>query len=135
MKIITFGTFDLLHIGHINILERCKNFENKEDNELIVGISSDNFSYKKKQRYPIYDENQRKKILESLRFVDKVFIEESFEKKREYILENNADVFIMGDDWKDKFDEFNDICKVVYLPRTPSISTTELVEIIKQDIK
>ena len=135
MKIITFGTFDLLHIGHINILERCKNFENKEDNELIVGISSDNFSYKKKQRYPIYDENQRKKILESLRFVDKVFIEESFEKKREYILENNADVFIMGDDWKDKFDEFNDICKVIYLPRTPSISTTKLVEIIKQDIK
>ena len=135
MKIITFGTFDLLHIGHINILERCKNFENKEDNELIVGISSDNFSYKKKQRYPIYDENQRKKILESLRFVDKVFIEESFEKKREYILENNADVFIMGDDWKDKFNEFNDICKVIYLPRTPSISTTKLVEIIKQDIK
>ena len=134
MKIITFGTFDLLHIGHINILERCKNFENK-DNELIVGISSDNFSYKKKQRYPIYNENQRKKILESLRFVDKVFIEESFEKKREYILENNADVFIMGDDWKDKFDEFNDICKVIYLPRTPSISTTKLVEIIKQDIK
>ena len=135
MKIITFGTFYLLHIGHINILERCKNFENKEDNELIVGISSDNFSYKKKQRYPIYDENQRKKILESLRFVDKVFIEESFEKKREYILENNADVFIMGDDWKDKFNEFNDICKVIYLPRTPSISTTKLVEIIKQDIK
>ena len=135
MKIITFGTFDLLHIGHINILERCKNFENKEDNELIVGISSDNFSYKKKQRYPIYNENQRKKILESLRFVDKVFIEESFEKKREYILENNADVFIMGDDWKDKFNEFNDICKVIYLPRTPSISTTKLVEIIKQDIK
>ena len=135
MKIITFGTFDLLHIGHINILERCKNFDNNENNELIVGISSDKFSYKKKQRYPIYNENQRKKILESLRFVDKVFIEESFEKKRDYILENNADVFIMGDDWKDKFDEFNDICKVVYLPRTPSISTTELVEIIKNDIK
>lgn len=102
---------------------------------MIVGISSDKFSYKKKQRYPIYNENQRKKILESLRFVDKVFIEESFEKKRDYILENNADVFIMGDDWKDKFDEFNDICKVFYLPRTPSVSTTEIVEIIKQDIK
>ena len=132
MKIITFGTFDLLHIGHINILEKCKNFDNnKNQNELIVGISSDIFSYQKKNRYPIYTENQRKKILESLKFVDKVFIEESFEKKREYILENQADVFIMGDDWEGKFDYLNDICKVVYLPRTPSISTTDIVEIIR----
>tara|TARA_Y100000991_G_C21948253_1_gene338478 strand:- start:294 stop:755 length:462 start_codon:yes stop_codon:yes gene_type:complete len=132
MRIITFGTFDLLHIGHINILEKCKDFNNNKDqNELIVGISSDNFSYKKKNRYPIYKEGHRKKILESLRFVDKVFIEESFEKKREYILENKADIFIMGDDWKGKFDYLNDICKVIYLPRTPSISTTEIVEIIK----
>tara|TARA_Y100000816_G_C25838791_1_gene438457 strand:+ start:209 stop:616 length:408 start_codon:yes stop_codon:yes gene_type:complete len=129
MIIITFGTFDVLHIGHINILERCKNFDNnKENNKLIVGISSDNFSYIKKQRYPIIDENQRKRILESLRFVDEVFIEESFEKKRQYILENKADIFIMGDDWKYKFDEFNDICNVFYLPRTPNISTTEIIE-------
>lgn len=129
MRIITFGTYDLIHIGHINILERCKNFDNKE-NTLIVGISSDDFSFSKKQKYPIYSQEQRKKILESLIFVDSVFYEESFEKKREYILENKADIFIMGDDWKGKFDEFNDICKVVYLPRTPSISTTEIVEII-----
>ncbi len=133
MKIITFGTFDLLHIGHISILERCKNFEDTQ-NELIVGISSDDFSFIKKSRFPIYNENQRKKILESLRFVDKVFIEHSFEKKREYILENKADVFIMGDDWKDKFNEFNDICRVVYLSRTPSISTSDIVEIIKNNV-
>ena len=101
------------------------------DNTLIVGISSDEFSYKKKQRYPIYNERDRKKILESLTMVDKVFIEESFEKKREYILDNNIDIFIMGDDWKGKFDELNDICDVIYLPRTPSISTSEIVEIIK----
>ena len=132
MRIITFGTFDLLHIGHINILERSKNFNNNsEKNELIVGISSDDFSYKKKSKYPVYNQEQRKKILESLKFVDKVFIEESFEKKREYILENKAEVFIMGDDWKDKFNDFKDICEVFYLPRTPSISTTEIVEIIK----
>ena len=132
MKIITFGTFDLLHIGHINILERCKNFNGcPENNTLIVGISSDKFSFEKKSRYPIYNEEQRKKLLESLRFVDKVFIEESFEKKREYILENEADIFIMGNDWENKFDELNDICKVMYLPRTPSISTTEIVEIIR----
>ena len=135
MRIITFGTFDLLHIGHINILERSKNFNNNsEKNELIVGISSDVFSYKKKSKYPVYNQEQRKKILESLKFVDKVFIEESFEKKREYILENKAEVFIMGDDWKDKFNDFKDICEVFYLPRTPSISTTEIVEIIKNNI-
>lgn len=134
MRIITFGTFDLLHIGHINILERSKNFDNNsEKNELIVGISSDKFSFKKKKKYPVYNEEQRKKILESLKFVNKVFIEESFEKKRQYILENKADVFIMGDDWEGKFDEFKDICQVFYLPRTPSISTTEIVEIIKNN--
>jgi glycerol-3-phosphate cytidylyltransferase len=131
MRIITFGTYDLMHIGHINILERCKNFNN-EENTLIVGISSDKFSFSKKQKYPIYNQEQRKKILESLIFVDSLFYEESFEKKREYILENKADIFIMGDDWKGKFDEFKDICKVVYLPRTPSISTTEVVEVIKK---
>ena len=133
IKIITFGTFDLLHVGHINILEKSKKYNNS-NNELIVGISSDNFSYKKKNRYPIFDQDQRKKILESITFVDKVFIEEAFEKKREYILENKADIFIMGDDWEGKFDEFKDICEIVYLPRTPSISTTQTVEIIKKMI-
>ena len=74
--------------------------------------------------------NEIEKILESLTMVDKVFIEESFEKKRVYI-DNNIDIFIMGDDWKGKFDELNDICDVIYLLRTPSISTSEIVEIIK----
>ena len=131
MKIITFGTFDLLHIGHINILERCKNFNNNTDNILIVGMSSDKFSYQKKQHYPVYNETHRKKILESLRYVDQVFIEDSFEKKRQYILKYQADVFIMGDDWKNKFDNLNDICKVVYLPRTRNISSTEIIKTIK----
>lgn len=131
MKVITFGTFDILHVGHINILDRCKNYCNTE-NTLIVGISSDKFSFEKKKRYPVYNESQRKKILESLKIVDKVFIEESFEKKRDYILEHEADVFVMGNDWEGKFDYLNDICKVVYLPRTPSISTTEIVEVIKK---
>lgn len=132
MRIITFGTFDLIHIGHINILERSKNFNgNSEDNVLIVGVSSDKFSFSKKNKYPIYNQNQRIKILKSLKFVDEIFIEESLEKKREYILKNKADILIMGNDWKGKFDEFNDICKVVYLERTPSISTTEIIEIIK----
>ena len=123
MNIITFGTFDLLHIGHINILERAKKLGDK----LIVGISTDKFSYEKKTRYPIYNQNDRKQILESLKFVDEVFFEESFEQKREYIKKYNADIFVMGNDWVGRFDEFNDICKVVYLDRTPFISTTEII--------
>ena len=123
MNIITFGTFDLLHIGHINILEKAKKLGAK----LIVGISTDKFSYKKKNRYPIYNQNDRKQILESLKFVDEVFFEESFEQKREYIKKYNSDIFVMGNDWVGRFDEFNDICKVVYLDRTPTISTTEII--------
>ena len=128
MIVITFGTFDLIHIGHIRILERAKQLGDK----LVVGISSDNFSFSKKYKYPIYNENDRKKILDSIKFVDHVFIEESFEKKRQYILDNNADILVMGSDWEGKFDEFNDICKVIYLERTPSISTSEIIEIIKK---
>jgi len=126
MKVITFGTFDLLHIGHINILKNAKSL----GDELIVGVSTDKFSIEKKNRKPIYNENDRKQILESLKFVDKVFFEESFEKKREYIKKYKADIFVMGNDWEGRFDEFNDICKVVYFDRTPSISTTNLIEVI-----
>ena len=129
MKIVTFGTFDLLHIGHINILERCKKMNNG-DNTVIVGISSDKFSYEKKSRYPYFNENSRIKILKSLKFVDEVFLEESFDKKEEYLKKHNADVLVMGSDWEGKFDMYNNICKVVYLPRTPDISTTNIIETI-----
>lgn len=129
MIVITFGTFDLFHIGHINILERAK----KKGNRLIVGVSTDKLNFSKKQKYPIYSENERKKIIESLKFVDDVFFEESLEKKREYILKYNADILVMGNDWEGKFDEFKDVCEVVYLERTPSISTTLLVEVIKNN--
>ena len=125
--IITFGTFDLLHIGHINILEKSR----KLGDRLIVGVSTDKFSYQKKQRYPVYSELERTKIIESLKFVDTVFFEESLEQKRDYIIKYKADILVMGMDWKDKFDEFNDICQVVYLERTPSVSTTQLIEIIQ----
>ena len=128
MIVITFGTFDLLHIGHINILERASRLGDK----LIVGISTDKFTFEKKNKYPVYNENDRKKILESLKFVDKVFLEDSFEKKREYIKNNNADILVMGNDWEGRFDEFNDICKVVYFERTPDISTTDVISNIKK---
>ena len=126
-RIITFGTFDVFHVGHINILERCATL----GDTLIVGVSSDTLNFNKKQRYPIYSEQDRLKIIQSLSFVDEVFIEHSLEKKREYIEFYKADVLAMGDDWKGRFDEFSDICQVVYFPRTPSISTSEIIEIAK----
>ncbi|OIX99041.1 MULTISPECIES: adenylyltransferase/cytidyltransferase family protein [Pantoea] len=126
-RVITFGTFDVLHIGHINILERAKSF----GDHLIVGVSSDALNLSKKNRYPVYNESDRIKILQSLRFVDEVFVEESLELKKEYIIQKKADVLIMGNDWEGRFDWVSDVCKVIYLPRTPSISTTEIIEIVK----
>lgn len=122
MIIITFGTFDLFHIGHLKILNKCKEYGDK----LIVGISSDKLNFKKKSRYPIISENNRIEIIKNIKCVDDVFLEESLELKRHYIQKYNADIFIIGDDWKGKFDDLNDICKVIYLPRTLNISTTRL---------
>lgn len=127
MIVITFGTFDLLHVGHINIFKKSKELGDK----LIVGISTDNFTFRKKQKYPVYNEKHRKEILDSIKYIDETFFEESFEKKREYILKHKADILVMGSDWKNKFDHFNDICKVVYFERTPDISTTETIYKIK----
>lgn len=126
-RVITFGTFDVFHVGHVNILERAAAL----GEYLIVGVSSDELNFSKKQRYPIYSEQDRVKIISSLKFVDTVFIEESLEKKKEYIQAYDADVLVMGDDWAGRFDWVGDICKVIYLPRTPSVSTTEIIEIVK----
>lgn len=126
-RVITFGTFDVFHIGHINILERAK----KQGDYLIVGVSSDRLNFEKKQRYPVYPQDQRVRILESLRYVDEVFIEESLELKSQYIQKNKADVLVMGDDWAGKFNEMQQYCEVIYLPRTPSISTSEIIEVVK----
>ncbi|MCS3601271.1 glycerol-3-phosphate cytidylyltransferase [Buttiauxella sp. BIGb0471] len=127
-RIITFGTFDVFHVGHVNILKRARDL----GDQLIVGISSDALNYSKKQRYPIYSQEDRVEIISSLRFVDEVFIEESLEKKLDYIKNNQADVLVMGDDWEGKFDWVKTQCDVVYLPRTPSISTTEIIEIVRK---
>lgn len=127
--VITFGTFDLLHIGHVNILERAHNFGDK----LIVGVSSDELNFKKKAQYPIYNENDRMVIVSKIKGVDKVFLEESLDKKREYILENNADVLVMGNDWEGKFDYLKDICDVIYLPRTDGISSSFIKSFIKSN--
>jgi len=126
-RVITFGTFDLFHIGHLNILERAK----AQGDYLIVGVSSDQLNYDKKQKYPVCSQEHRMRIILSLKCVDEVFLEESLELKGEYIKNKSADVLVMGDDWKGKFDNFKSLCEVNYLDRTPSISTTELIEIIK----
>ena len=118
--ILTCGTFDLFHIGHLKMLERCK----KMGDYLVVGISSDELNYNKKNRYPIYSFEERKYIIEGLSCVNEVFKEESLDKKLEYIKTYKADVFVIGDDWKGKFDNLS--CRVKYLPRTKDISTTQI---------
>jgi glycerol-3-phosphate cytidylyltransferase len=127
-KIITFGTFDLFHIGHLQILKRARLL----GDYLIVGVSTDSLNYSKKQRYPICSQQHRMEIIKELKCVDEVFFEDSLELKRKYIIDSRADVLVMGDDWTGRFDEYKDICEVQYLPRTPSISTTELIEIVRE---
>ncbi len=124
--VITFGTFDVFHVGHINLLQRAAAY----GDQLFVGVSTDELNFSKKQRYPVYNERDRMKIINSLRYVNLCFREESLEKKADYIRYYNADVLVMGDDWKGKFDHLSDLCEVIYLPRTPSVSTTQLIEVI-----
>lgn len=124
-RVITYGTYDLLHYGHINLLRRAK--ELAQGGELIVALSTDEFNkLKNKQVYYQYEE--RKKILEAIRYVDKVIPETCWEQKREDVINNHIDIFVMGDDWKGKFDFLSDLCEVVYLPRTPDVSTTLVKE-------
>jgi glycerol-3-phosphate cytidylyltransferase len=126
-RVITFGTFDVFHIGHLRIIERARQF----GDYLLVGISTDQMNFDKKGRYPFYTQHERLEIIRSMRHVDEVFFEESLALKRHYLQEYRADVLVMGDDWAGKFDEFRDICRVEYLPRTPSISTTAVIEKIR----
>ncbi|ELE3522470.1 adenylyltransferase/cytidyltransferase family protein, partial [Campylobacter jejuni] len=109
-NVITFGTFDLFHYGHLRILERAASLGDK----LIVGVSSDSLNFAKKHRYPIYSEQERLNIISSLKCVSCVFLEEALELKRDYLLKYQANILVMGDDWKGKFDCFNDICDVIY---------------------
>jgi len=127
LRVITFGTFDVFHVGHVRILERARAL----GDWLVVGVSSDALNVAKKGRPPVYSQDERIKIISSLKFVDEVFIEESLELKADYIRQYRAQILVMGDDWAGKFDHLGSICKVVYLPRTPSISTTALIEKIR----
>lgn len=127
-RVITFGTFDVFHVGHVNILERAKAM----GTHLIVGVSTDKLNFDKKGRNPIFDENHRFRIVDSLFCVDEVFFEHSLEEKGTYITQHRADLLVMGNDWEGRFDEFKSLCEVRYLPRTDGISTTEILQHIRQ---
>ncbi|GAB2884085.1 adenylyltransferase/cytidyltransferase family protein [Nocardioides pacificus] len=122
--VITFGTFDVFHVGHLRVIQRAAELGER----LVVGVSADALNVSKKGREPVFGQDERLAIVAALRGVDEVFLEESLDLKRDYILQYGADVLVMGDDWAGRFDEFEDICEVVYLPRTPAISTTALIE-------
>lgn len=120
-KVITYGTFDLIHHGHINILKRAK----QNGDYLIVGLSSDEFNeIKGKAAYHSYEE--RKLILEAIKYVDEVIPEHNWGQKIQDIKDNDVDLFVMGSDWEGKFDELMDYCEVLYLPRTEGISTSKI---------
>lgn len=122
-RVITYGTFDLLHYGHINLLKRAKEL----GDYLIVGLSSDEFNNNKKNKKSYFNFEQRKKLLESIRYVDLVIKEETWEQKIQDIHKYQIDIFVIGDDWKGKFDYLKEEgIEVVYLKRTPEVSTSQI---------
>lgn len=124
-NVITYGTFDLFHIGHLRILQRARELGGP-DGTLTVVVSSDRFNWEEKGKRCMIPDWQRAEIVGSLKCVDKVLFENSWEQKRQDVIDNKIDIFVMGDDWKGKFDFLKDLCEVVYLPRTPDISSTEI---------
>ncbi|MBO7303604.1 MAG: glycerol-3-phosphate cytidylyltransferase [Clostridia bacterium] len=127
-RVITYGTFDLLHYGHINLLKRAKEL----GDYLVVVLSTDEFNWNMKQKKCYFTYDQRKKLLEAVRYVDLVIPEESWEQKVSDVQLYHIDTFVMGDDWKGKFDFLKDYCEVVYLERTPEISTTQIKKELKK---
>ena len=125
IKVITYGTFDLFHLGHLRILERAKS----HGDYLIVAVSSDEFN-KIKGKECVYPYAHRAQIVEAIKYVDKVIPEHNWEQKIKDVTENDVDVFVMGEDWQGKFDFLKEYCEVVYLERTKDISTTQ----IKRDL-
>ena len=121
-RVITYGTFDLLHYGHINLLRRAKAL----GDYLIVALSTDDFNSLQTHKKCYFSYEERKMLLEAIRYVDLVIPEENWEQKKTDVGKYQIDTFVMGDDWEGKFDFLKDQCEVVYLPRTPEISTTKI---------
>ena len=118
-KVITYGTFDLFHVGHLNILKRAKEL----GDYLVLAVSSDAFNAIKGKKCIIPD-YERMEIVRAIKYVDEVIVEDSWDQKIDDVKKHNIDIFVMGDDWEGKFDFLKDYCEVVYLPRTPNISST-----------
>ena len=128
--VITFGTYDLFHYGHLRILERAA----AHGDRLVVGVSTDELNESKKGYRPVFPWEHRAAILAGLAVVDDVFAEESLEAKRDYVVAHGADVLVMGADWKGRFDELADVCEVAYLDRTPGISTSDVRRLLATGI-
>lgn len=126
-RIITYGTFDLLHWGHVRLLERAKTL----GDYLIVGLSTDEFNENEKHKKSYTSYEHRKMVLEAIKYVDEVIPESSWDQKQTDIKKRDIDIFVMGDDWKGQFDFLKSQCEVIYLPRTDGISTSK----IKSDLK
>ncbi len=124
--VVTFGTFDLLHMGHLSLLQRASMLGDR----LVVGVSSDALNLRKKGRLPVYSEQARLALVGSLKGVDEVFLEHALEYKADYLCQYHADILVMGDDWRGRFNRFRHLCEVIYLPRTPSVSTTAIIETV-----
>jgi glycerol-3-phosphate cytidylyltransferase len=125
--VLTYGTFDLFHVGHLNLLKRAKSL----GDHLIVGVSTDEFNSGKGKK-TIIDFKDRLEIVRSIRYVDEAIAESSWEQKIPDIRRFNVDTFTIGDDWKGKFDFLKDLCEVVYLPRTMGISSSSLKSLLKE---
>ena len=125
-KVITYGTYDLFHYGHLKILERAKKF----GDYLIVAVSTDEFNEIKGKK-SIYSYEHRAEIVKAIKYVDEVIPERNWEQKIDDLKKHNVDVLVMGSDWQGKFDELKRFCEVVYLPRTPDISSTEIKQVFK----
>lgn len=119
--VITYGTFDILHVGHINLLRRARALGDR----LVVGLSSDEFN-RGKHKSSLLNYENRKAVLESIRYVDEVFPENCWDQKTEDVKRYGAAMFVMGHDWEGQFDFLKAYCDVCYLPRTENISTTEI---------
>ena len=131
-RVITYGTFDLLHYGHINLLKRAK----EKGDYLIVALSTDKFNWEEKQKKCYFSYEIRKQMLEAIKYVDEVIPEENWEQKKTDMHKYEIDTFVMGDDWVGKFDYLKEEGgEVVYLPRTPEISSTQIKSDLKQKNK
>ena len=130
-RVITYGTFDLLHYGHINLLKRAKSL----GDYLIAALSTDEFNWNEKQKKCYFNYEKRKQLLEAIRYVDLVIPEESWEQKETDVVLYHIDTFVIGDDWKGKFDFLKKKCEVIYLKRTPEISTTQIKKDLNHNLK